>query len=63
MSAYAKSVLKAAVLKMRMLVLWRVPRAFGHSGGCVPGREGPEAGGTVEGGCFHVGRLAAGAHP
>lgn len=29
-------------------------RAPGHSGRCVPGCEGPEAGDIVEGGCFAV---------
>lgn len=37
-------------------------RAVGHAGGGVPGREGPEAGGAVEGRRFHVDALAAGGH-
>lgn len=35
-------------------VLCSVVRAPGHSSRCVPGCEGPEAGGIVEGGCFIV---------
>lgn len=35
-------------------IVVRIFRAPGHSGRCVSGCEGPEAGGTVEGSCFVV---------
>ena len=37
-----------------------VLRAVGNPGRRVPGREGPEAGGVVEGNCFPVERRAGG---
>lgn len=60
MSARAKGPIESSREKKEDACFCVVLRAFGHPGGCVPGREGPEAGGSVEGGCFHLGRLAAG---